>query len=275
MQSLIRRRLSAGCCLALMVWMSPQAGTAAPRRSQRSAIARQQAQLRQQRERTIAAVRKEVAAARQVLEQVQSKQAQSQGDLQAASAKLASARKETEAAEQADNDLHRRLREIEERVLSEQGADSEYERQLAAVDAARERLDGEMHRLLGLPNHPEASETETERMRELSALSEDERDRLNADAGYRSAREALLAAQRQLTAIEKSLLAADQEWQAAVEEHRLAEQAEREAKGTQRSSAGDVSESRQEMLSAQQLAARARSTIQNGEARLRQLGVQP
>lgn len=249
---------------------------AAPsRRSVRSLIAKQEALLRQQRERTIAALRQEVSAAKQVLQELNASEEQTASGLKSSAARLSTARRDVESAEQADNDLHRRLREIESRVLSAQNPQTEYGLQQAEIEAARRRLDAEMHRVLGLEEHPDGVATEAGRIQELSAVSNAERQRLEADEGYVRARQELVAARQKLDGIRLQLLTGDPEWVKAIDEHGDAERIERESKAEQRSSATAVTQTRELIENREQLAARARSAINQAESRLRALGAKP
>jgi chromosome segregation ATPase len=244
-------------------------GLTAPRSRSASSYARQA------RQRAIDAVRKEIAAAKQILEQLQSKQSLSQSQLQEAASQLSARRKDADAAEHDDAEIHRKLREIEERVLSNQGPESEYGRQAEIVEASRKSLDAELHRVTGLEPHPADADMESERVKELAGLSEDQRGRLNADERYKAARDDLQKQRRKLETVEQQVLAADPEWKRTVEDHERAEKEEDKAQTAQRSSARDSNRAMAQVRSQQELASRAQAVIANGEAKLRQLGVQP
>jgi septal ring factor EnvC (AmiA/AmiB activator) len=264
--------------VALLLACLGAAAVAAPPRNRRgrsSPAARASAAAKQQREKMIDSIRREIDAAKKVLEQAESKQGLSQAELKTATAALAAARREVDDAQQADADLHRHLREIEARILDEQEPDSAYARKEAAMEAARSRLHAEMHRVLGLPTHPEEADVEQGRQEELNKLSDSQRSRLNADKEYVAARDALTAAQRALDELERRLFERDAEWKKESSAH---EKADAKSKGTARdaqSSATDVRTARDGLESAAQLAERARATIRAGEAQLKELGVRP
>jgi len=264
----ILARTVASCCLLGLLAVDHAAAQSRVSRSASSYA-------RQLRQRSIDAVRQEVAAAKQVLEQLQSQSGATQEQLRTAVAELDAARERAEAAQQSDREIHRRLHDIEARVLADQDAASAYARQKLAVDAARAEVHAAIHDVLKLPPHAGPVDQEAERLKDLSALTEAQRRQLQADPDYLAARDRLQAATRTLETTANQLFAVDKEWTAATAEHEQIEEQQAAARAAQRERAADMREARGKAQSAEELARRALATIADGEARLRQLGVAP
>lgn len=249
-------------------------GTATARGRSRSAASRAQAIARAQRTRLVAEIRREIAAAQQVLQRVQSQHLLTQQQLQRDAELLLSARQTLDDSKQRDTQMHRTLREVEARILDRQGPESDYQRKSKEVEDTRLALDKELHRVLHLPEELHtATDIESKRLEERASASREQLRRLDADVTYQAALARLIKACRELSNIEQALYRADSAWQQAASAHRSAESNVKDGAKNVGLHGRSAQADKQVLQNTQQIAAEARSVIVRGEAQLRQLGV--
>jgi hypothetical protein len=214
-----------------------------------------------ERQRLIARLRQQLAAAQGVLATAQSQGALSQQALDAAAARLTSIRGELEKSRLDATEAEKTMREVEKEILAEQAADSEYARVKRAVDDAKAALDREIRRIL-----PGA---------DPAKLSTTDRETLEDDEEYRRARIALKSAAEMLNDVRQELFRADQDWTSAQKDLYAAKQEEHKQEQVATTAGVGSLSDKQDLRSAQGLAAAAQATIAKAEARLRRLGVNP
>jgi hypothetical protein len=214
-----------------------------------------------QRQRLIGKLRQQLSAAQDVLATAQSQGAASQQALDAAASKLSSIRDELEQSRLDANEGQKAMHEIEAEILAEQPADSEYARVKAEVENAKTALNREVRRIL-----PAA---------DSAKLSETDRQMLEEDAEYRRARLALQSAAKMLDRVRQKLFRADPDWVSAEKDLYAARQEEHEQEQAATTTGVGTLSDKQDLRSAQGLAAAAQAVIAKAEARLRRLGVNP
>jgi hypothetical protein len=214
-----------------------------------------------QKQRVAEKLQRQLGAARQVLAAAQSSGSLSQQALDEAAQKLSSIRAELEQNRLDAKEAEKTMRAIEAEILTEQPADSEYIRLKMAVDGARHSLEREIRRLL-----PAA---------DPASLTAAERKTMDTSDAYRQAKLELGIAAKALDRERQKLFQADPQWTAAQKDLYAARQ--EEARQEQSSVATGVGtlDDKQNLKSAQSLAAAAEAMIALAEARLRRLGVNP
>lgn len=256
-----------GLCLLLAgSAFAQKRGGSARARSAKAAAARRQMEI----DRT----QKQLDAAQKVLESVSTQGALTQAQLDAARQNALAARRELNEAEVADKAIHEKLHSIEEGILEAQSDDSEYAKALDDVDTARRAADTELHRVLRRPA-PAVDEEESTRLSELALLTPDEREKLTKSSSYQEKKVALQVAVDHMNATRLKLFQDNAEWKQAREEHHKAEQEKAKDERSVQAAANDSSDARGELRSAAQIAASARATIAQAEAKLRALGAKP
>lgn len=256
-----------GLCLLLAgSAFAQKRGGSARARSAKAAAARRQMEIDK--------TQKQLDAAQKVLESVSTQGALTQAQLDAARQNALAARRELNEAEVADKAIHEKLHSIEEGILEAQSDDSDYAKALDDVDTARRAADTELHRVLRRPA-PAVDEEESTRLSELALLTPEEREKLTKSNSYQEKKIALQAAVDHMNATRMKLFQGNDEWKQAREEHHKAEQEKAKDERSVQAAANDSSDARGELRSAAQIAASARATIAQAEARLRALGAKP
>ena len=235
----------------------------------RSSIQRMNEQLRQQE---IAQLQSQLDDVKKVLDTVTSQGTMTEAQLESARKSAVDAREALKEAAKASKTASSKIRKIEESILETQTSDSDYAKALDGVDAARRAMDAELHRILGRPA-PAPDEEESTRLAELARLTPGQRALLNKSETYAEKKTALNDAMKELDRVRSNLFQANDEWKKAREERRLLEQEVSKNEKTNRGAAQDSSEARGDLRSATQIAASARVTIAQIEARLQSLGV--
>ena len=219
-------------------------------------------------------IQEQIGAAQQVLEDAVAREEMSEKQLDEAHQRVLKARAAMDSAAAEELQRNRRMREIEARLISEQRSGSELVQAQAKVDAAREALDREVHRVLSLPLHA-GKPTAADYAHEVAMLMPGQKEDLKKDAGFRHAAEALRAAVREAVQVRQALFEKDSSWSAAKQVAVEAEQQRRKANNDLARDAGlSQLAPKRELHAAQDLAAEARVTIAVGKAALRSLGAQ-
>lgn len=275
----MRRPVFAGSCKRLLMFLlaigllltcfSEDALAKGRGRSRQSAAAAKAA-----KQRTISAVQKQVAAARQVLAAAESQSAMSQTQVTQAVDKLSEIREAIKSAQAGTQEAANLLQDIEAEIVGEQTPDSELVRAQANLETATQTLHRVMHRVVTLPDDSDKS-NDAGRLGDLAKLSPEERDRLEQDPAYQTARDNWKTAARNFKQCRQKLLEADEDWVAARQDLADAKQSVHESEQqSQTAGLGSLGD-RQDLRQAQNIAATARAAVAQGEARLRQLGVNP
>ena len=253
------------CAVVFAALAGESAATAATKKHNHRSSASSAAARKKQ---SAQAIQNQINVARQVLAMAEAKGGMSAQQVQAAQERIANARSEIEAAGSEEREAREQMREIEQRILAEQGPDTPVGRAQAEVTAAEVAVHRELHRVVGAA--PPAADTSPD----THSLSAAERETLRNDAEYTAAKERLVSAKRNLARVRQELLQAHTDWvaasKAAAEAHKR-ETAAKQAAG--RPNLGAVSAKRN-LHDAQDVAAAARATIAQGEAMLRQMGMQ-
>jgi hypothetical protein len=200
-------------------------------------------------------------AAREVLSAARSTASLSQQALEEAAQKLSSIRAELEQSRLDAKEAEKTMREVEAEILSEQPPESEYIRLKMAVDDAKQSLQREIRRLL-----PAADPDQ---------LTAQQRQTLEDDEAYRQAKLELSIAAKALDRVRQKLFQADPEWAAAQKDLYAARQDEFRQEQSSLSTGVGSLDDKQNLKTAQSLAAAAELVIGVAEARLRRLGVNP
>jgi len=233
-----------------------------------SSIYRMNEQLRQQE---ILQLQSQLDEAKKTLDSVASQGTMTEAQLEAARQSALTARQSLKEAAKVRRVASSKIQKIEESLIESQPADSEYVKALDGVDAARRALDAEMHQILGRPA-PVPDEDEATRLAELARLTAEQRAYLNRTPTYIEKKAGLNEAMKELTRVKSNLFQDNEEWRKAHEERRKVEQEVAKNAKANRGAAQDSSDAREDLRSATQIAASARATIAQIEARLHALG---
>lgn len=217
-------------------------------------------------------VQKQLAVARRVLAQAESQASFSGQELAAAKKELDAARDEIEAAGSEERQAREERRNIESKLLADQGPESPLGKAQSAVDEAYLAVDRELHRAVSLPEHGDKL-TVADRSADASLLSADDKEALQSDAQFQAARDKLAAAKRSVTQARQDLLTNSPEWTAATKALTEAHEKETDLKQDANPEAARVVSKKRDLRTAEEVAAAARMTIARGEAMLRNLGV--
>jgi septal ring factor EnvC (AmiA/AmiB activator) len=254
--------------LALLLCADP---VLAQRRGKSSRTAKANAARKQQE---IAQLQKQLDGSRKLLESVTSRGAMTQAQLAAARQSALSAREALQEAVQQENEINKKLRGIEDDILDAQSDDSEYAKALDDIHLAQRAMDTELHRILKR-TLPADDEDEATRLSELAHLTIEEREKLAADSRYTAKQHALHLAMDQLRAVKTKLFQASDEWKKAHEERHRINQEEAQQELSVQGAANNSSASRKELQTTAEIAASARASIAQAEARLKALGAKP
>ncbi len=213
-----------------------------------------------------------IAAAEEVLESAVSSQEMSEQELEADHERIVEARAAIDGGVAQQIESNKTMREIEARLLAEQGSDSEVVRAQAKVEAARAAIDREVHRVLSLPPH-DGTPTSAECAHEIAMLSPDQKERLDGDASFSEAIAKLRAAVQEVARVRQALFETDPDWVAARDKAVKAKQAQTQGNRDldKVTGVGRLSLNL-ELHGAQELAAEARAVIAAGRAAIRSLG---
>ncbi len=222
----------------------------------------------------IAQLQKQLDGSRKLLESVTSQGAMSQAQLASARQAALSAREALHDAEKHDQQVNKKLRGIEDGILEAQSDDSELAKTLDELHLAQRALDIELHKILKRPP-PANDEDEQTRLSELAHLTTEEREKLAGDTRYTTKQESLHQAMEKLSAVKTKLFQASDEWKTAHEERHRIDQEQAQQERSVQGAANDSSESRSELRTIAQIAASARASIAQAEARLKVLGAKP
>jgi len=163
-------------------------------------------------------IRQQIDGAKAVLKTIESTGATTAADLNKLASQLESNAKTLKGLQESENNSQRELVKIEQRIIGEQGDDSEWAMKVDAIERDRLTLEDEFHRVLKLPKDlAEGENLESHRLHHFAGLSEQQASALDADTEYKAAEERLVAASRELTSFERTLFAADAEWKNANE----------------------------------------------------------
>lgn len=227
---------------------------------------------RQQQE--IDQLQKQLDGARKVLDSVTTAGALTQAQIASARQAALAAREALHDAAKQDHEINKKLRGIEDGILDAQSDDSEYAKALDEIHHARRAIDTELHRILKW-KPPADDEAEATRLSELAHLTTEEREKLAADSRYTTQQQALHQSIEKLVAVKKTLFEASDEWkQAHKERHQIEQEQARQERSVQ-GAANDSSAGREELRDAAEIAASARATIAQAQARLNALGAKP
>ena len=262
------QRYVAVSILGVLFLLLPALPVMAQRRSMAS-ISRMNAALRQQE---ITQLQNQLDEAKKALDSVTAQGTLTESQIETARQSALAARKAMQDTAQESKAINAKIRKIEEAILEAQASDSGYEKALDAIDVARQGLNDEMYRVLGLPAPP-SEETESTRLSRLARLTAEQRSQLSQSPDYTEKKQALQAAMKELSRVKNELFQASDEWKKAHEEHhRIGQELDKDKRAI-RGAASDGSEARSELRTAAQIAASARATIAQAQARLHNLGV--
>lgn len=256
--------------LALLVFAEPALAQRGGR-GMSGRLARANAARKQQE---IAQLQKQLDGSRKLLESVTSQGAMSQAQLASARQSALAAREALHDAEKQDHEVNKKLRGIEDGILESQSDDSELAKTLDELHLAQRALDIEMHKILKRPP-PANDEDEATRLSELAHLTTEEREKLAGDTRYSTKQESLHQSMEKLSTVKKKLFQASAEWKKAHEERHRIDQVQAQQERSVQGAANDSSESRSELRTIAQIAASARASIAQAEARLNALGAKP
>jgi hypothetical protein len=225
-----------------------------------------------QRQAAINSIRAQIAVAEAVLESALSRQEISEKELAAAQARIVEARAVIDGAVAQQVESNATMREIETRLLAEQGSDSECVQAQAKAEAMRAAIDREVHRVLSLPPHA-GTPTPADYTHELAMLSPDQKEKLDGDALFLEAIAKLRAAMQEVARARQALFEKNPDWVVARDKAVKAKQAQTQADRDLGKVTGVGQLSRKlELHDAQALAAQARAVIAAGRAAIRSLG---
>lgn len=222
----------------------------------------------------IAQLQKQLDGARKVLDSVTSSGALTQAQIASARQAALAAREALHESAKQDNEVSKKLRVIEDGILEAQSDDSEYAKALNEIHLAQRAMNTELHRILKW-QPPADDEAESTRLSELAHLTAEERERLAADPRYTTKQEALHQSIDKLVATKKKLFESSAEWKQAHAEHHRVDQEQAKQERAVQGAANDSSAGREELRDAAEIAASARSTIAQAQARLNALGAKP
>ena len=225
-----------------------------------------------QRQAAINSIRAQIAVAEEVLESAVSRQELSEKELAAAQARIVDARAAIDDAVAQQVESNTTMREIETRLLAEQGSGSEFIQAQAKAEAMRAAIDREVHRVLSLPPHA-GTPTSADYAHELAMLSPDQKEKLDGDALFLEAIAKLRAAMQDVARVRQASFEKDPDWVVARDKAAKAKQAQTQADRDLGKDTGLGQLSRKLQLhEAQALAAQARAVIAAGRAAIRSLG---
>jgi DNA repair exonuclease SbcCD ATPase subunit len=225
-----------------------------------------------ERRQLIQEIKSQIATARSVLAQVESKGGLAAGQLEAARKKIAAAREALEAADAEETAAARAVRDIENDLIEAEGDDSEIARAKAAWEAAAKQY----NELLFGRSEAQPADSEGASTAASSAESPSASTASGAptDDVIAAAKQKLLDAKREYERLKTALREKDPQWVSDMETLRE----ERKNRAEAAAKAGpnlSMLRSSRDLRSAKSIAAAARAVIAQGEARLRQLGVRP
>lgn len=250
--------------------------TADAKGSSRSPASRARAAMMAQRNRMVTEIRQQIDGAKAVLKTIESTGAMTAADLNKLASQLESNANALKGLQESENHSRRELVKVEQRIIGEQGDDSEWAMKVDAIERDRLALEDEFHRVLKLPKDlAEGENLESHRLHHFSGLSEQQKNALDADTEYKAAEAQLVTASHELTALERKLFTADEEWKTANERMLALRREEAKRREENRRDGASNREARKKMNTLSELASQARATIAAGEAQLRELGVKP
>lgn len=226
------------------------------------------------RQQEIARLQNQIEGAKAALDQLRNTASQDGAEIAEARNRAISARQSIAEASAAHQDSHKKIDELEERLLDAQSDSSDFAQAVKALEEAQHALDAEMHRILKWPA-PADGETETGRLKELASLSIEERAALKADRAYAARLAAVTAASASLIRIRRQLLQASPEWKQLNEEHLTSTRDISEAERKRGGAANDRLNADKSLRTKAEIAASLSQTIAELEIRLRALGVAP
>lgn len=226
-----------------------------------------------QRQHEIEQLQKQIEESQKLLDSLTTQGVLTQAQLEAARQSAISTRSALNATEERDQEIHKKIRGIEDGIIESQSDDSAFAKAADKVNDARHDLDAELHRTLRRPP-PAPDEDEAERLSELAHLTAEERATLAASTRYTEKKAALQQAMHEFIAVRMGLFEASDEWKKAKEEHHKIEQELAEKKRSIRGAAADSSDAREGLRSVEDIAASARASMATARARLRALGGQ-
>lgn len=226
------------------------------------------------RQQEINRLQKQLENARETLERLRNTASADAADISEARSRAISARQSIEEASEAHHESHKKIDELEDRIIDEQAESSDFARALTALEQAQRALDAEMHRILKWPA-PAENETEASRLKELGSLSKEQRAALKADPAYAERFAAVNAASDSLARIRRQLLEANPEWKRLSDDHRRSTQDMSEAERRRGGASNDRLNADKSLRTKAEIAALLSRTISELEARLRSLGAAP
>lgn len=226
------------------------------------------------RQQEINRLQKQLETAQAALSQLQSTASQDSAEILSARDRAVAARDAINEMTAAHREFHQQLNELEDTILEEQSADSDWSRATESLDAARRSLDTEMHRIMRW-NVPAPDEPEATRLKELATLSTEQRSSLRKDPAYAERLTAVNAASDALNRTRRQLLEANEQWKALDEEHRRFTQELSEAERRRSGAANDRLNAQKDLRTKEQIAASLIQSIGALEAKLRSLGAAP
>lgn len=255
-------------CVVLLVVSSESAFA-----QRRGSLTRFRQMQQAQRQHEIDQLHKQIDDSQKLLDSLTTQGALTQAQLESARQAAMSTRKQLNAIEEQDQEIHKKIRGIEEAIIESQSDDSAFAKAADKVNTARHELDAELHRTLRRPP-PTPDESEATRLSELARLTAEERTTLAASTRYAEKKVALQQAMDELNLVRMGLFDASQEWKKAKEEHHKIEQELNDKKRSIRGSSADGLDARLELKSVEEIAASARSNINQARLRLHALGAQ-
>ena len=224
-----------------------------------------------ERKKTIQTIEQQIRDARKVLADAESQATLSEQQLQGLRHAIEAARKAMEPAETDKDNPADVFEGIEAEILEAQGPKSEIGRAKAAFDAAREAVHREYRRVLSRP----AEDDEDAPPQAATRMSKEEMEKLKQDDGYQSAIQKLKTAKQEYAILHKEVIEQCPQWTDAMEAARERQQDQSKAKQTTAAGTGQRLAAKRSLRTAKENAADARAVIAEGEARLREMGVQP
>lgn len=201
----------------LVIWT----GTAFAQR--RGSTSRVRQIMAAQRQHEIEQLQKQIEESQKLLDSLTTQGVLTQAQLEAARQSAISTRSALNATEERDQEIHKKIRGIEDGIIESQSDDSVFAKAADKVNDARHDLDAELHRTLRR-SPPAPDEDEAERLSELAHLTAEERATLAASPRYTEKKAALQQAMNELIAVRMGLFEASDEWKKAKEEHHKIEQ---------------------------------------------------
>jgi DNA repair exonuclease SbcCD ATPase subunit len=212
----------------------------------------------------------QVAEAKQVLAQAQSKQGLTSKQIEEARKKLDGAEQEIASIHSELHELETSLAALDEEILGKLPDDSDYKKAKVQADKTAAALDKHLHRVLSLP----PDEPDENGKVHHPPLSDEARQKLKDDFDYQDALKDNKKAKSTLYEAKMAVLKGNSEWVALEKQVQEARKKATEARTEARQAATTVTGGHKARKTGD-IIAQAQKVILDGEAQLRALGVDP